>query len=174
MDTQLSTFPHRLELDRAPVAEGRVPATAIVERQVAEHIQPCLFAGRIATPIHAFDFERMEKTLNTSIVPAISLAAHAHGNTMLLHRALMVEGAVLAAAIRVMEQPRLRFTAPQRHGQRIIHEIAGHSLLEAPAHDHPRVKIEHHGQIQPALVGPQVRDVSGFSTRPSASNCAHR
>ena len=105
MDTQLSTFPHRLELDRAPVAEGRVPATAIVKRQVVEHIQPCLIAGRIATPVHAFDFERVEETLNTGIVPATPLAAHAHDDAMLLQQTLMIEGAVLAAAIRVMEHP---------------------------------------------------------------------
>lgn len=57
MDTQLSTFPHRLELDRAPVAEGQVPTTAIVERQVAEHIPPCLIAGRVASPVHTLDLE---------------------------------------------------------------------------------------------------------------------
>lgn len=43
--------------------------------------------------------------------------------------------------------------------QCVDHEIGRHARLDRPAHHFPVEQIEHHGQVQPALVGPDVSDV---------------
>ena len=66
---------------------------------------------------------------------------------------------VLTAAVRVMHQARRRFPAEPRHGQRVDHDVGCHSRLDRPADDFAIEQIEHDGQVQPAFVGPDVREI---------------
>lgn len=59
-----------------------------------------------------------------------------------------------------MNQHRLiRLAPPDRHQQCIQHQIAGDTRLHLPAHDLTGEQIDDHGQIEPALVGADMRDV---------------
>ena len=59
-----------------------------------------------------------------------------------------------------MVQQFLRATpTPNRHDQRVCHELRGHSGLHRPADDSPRVQVEHRGDVQPAFRRPEVGEV---------------
>jgi hypothetical protein len=47
------------------------------------------------------------------------------------------------------------------HRQRIGHEVRCHARLDGPAHNLPIEQVQRDRQIQPAFVGPDVRDIRG-------------
>lgn len=71
--------------------------------------------------------------------------------------------AVLASPVRMEDAPRCRVTPKPRHLQRIRHKATLHVRLHAPAHHLAAEQVNNSRQIQPALVGGDIRDV----TRPN-------
>ena len=67
---------------------------------------------------------------------------------------------ILHPAIRVVQQPLGSLAPPDGHRERPVARLAVRRF-PGPADDGPRVEIEHHREIQPALVGPDVGDVAG-------------
>src|SRR5271156_3839416 len=103
--------------------------------------------------MHTLILQAVEETLAGGVIPAIALAAHRREHAVVSELFLKVVAAILAAAIRVMNQPWLRTTPEPRHAQGIDHQILGHPLAHRPADDPPGVEIEHDRQVQPALAG---------------------
>src|SRR5947209_10789170 len=58
-----------------------------------------------------------------------------------------------------MQQPGRRGPVPERGGERIECELPGDGLAHRPANHAAREEIEDHGEVEPALAGPEVRDV---------------
>lgn len=52
---------------------------------------------------------------------------------------------------------------PPRYGlfESTGHQALRHRGIHRPAHDHPGEEIDLHGQVQPALIGGNVRDIPG-------------
>lgn len=66
----------------------------------------------------------------------------------------------LAALVGVMHQRCGLAPSPQRHHQRINHQLGCHARTHGPAHRTTRVQIQHHRHIRPALSRPDVGEVS--------------
>ena len=79
---------------------------------------------------------------------------------MIGHQALELLAGVLAAAIGVMQQGVGLAASPDRHHQRIGHELRGHLGLHRPAHHTPREQIDDGRDIEPAFRRPDIGEVS--------------
>src|SRR6056297_3390124 len=77
---------------------------------------------------------------------------------MLAQDFLIVVGTVLAAAVRVMDAT-LRWS-PQRNSHVQRAEVTLHAIADGPADHPPGMQIEDDRQIQPALLGPDIADVT--------------
>lgn len=66
---------------------------------------------------------------------------------------------ILAAAIRMVNEPRRRFVPKPRHGQRIHHDVCRHSRFQRPAHHFAVEQLDDDGQVQSAFVRPQIGDI---------------
>ena len=66
----------------------------------------------------------------------------------------------LAALVGVMHQRCGLAPSPQRHHQRINHQLGCHARTHGPAHRTTRAQIQHHRHIRPALSRPDVGEVS--------------
>jgi hypothetical protein len=53
-----------------------------------------------------------------------------------------------------------RLSQSYGHVQRPDRQISLHTITDSPADDTPRIKIEDDGKIEPALAGPNVRDIT--------------
>src|SRR2546428_403320 len=70
--------------------------------------------------------EAREEALHRRIVPAVALAAHATGDSVMGEQSLEVFRRVLASLIRVMHQLLWPAAAPQGHGEGVHDELCGH------------------------------------------------
>ena len=66
---------------------------------------------------------------------------------------------VLATTIRMMHDASVWSAAKPGHRQCVRHDIGRHARLERPANHFPVEQVQNDSQIQPTLVGLQVRDV---------------
>jgi len=162
VDTGFSQSRPRFELGRGIVAERGVTPPPIVEhRKVLEDIRCRFVPSGVAPMVHELAFECPEKTFDTGIVPAVARAAHAAGDAVLAEQPLVSACRVLAAAIRVMEQPRHGLPMRQRHGEGPVGSIHGQPMAHRPADHGTRVPVEHQGEIEPALRRPNIGHVPG-------------
>src|SRR5215218_7381196 len=94
------------ELSRAYEVEGGMAPDGIVEPvDVAANSPACLLAGVEDGPPDELGFQGLEERLDHGIAVAIPPAGHRDQDAVLLELGLIVDRAVLAAAIRVMHQP---------------------------------------------------------------------
>lgn len=80
-------------------------------------------------------------------------------------------GAVLRAAIRVVNTAGWRSSQGNSHVQRPDRQILLHPVADGPANHAPREQVDDDGQINPALARPDVGDVSRplLAPRPGAA-----
>jgi len=64
-----------------------------------KYFSDCLFSCFKFLPINAFSFQRMEKTFNRSVVPAISLTTHTAKHFVSLEQSLIISTCVLTPPI---------------------------------------------------------------------------
>ena len=50
-------------------------------------------------------------------------------------------------------------TPPDRHDQRVGHQLRGHAAAHRPADDTAREQVDHHGDIEPALGRPDIGEI---------------
>src|SRR5262245_40203210 len=94
-----------LERSRRLVAEGGVPALAVVEDlDEVEDRRPCLLAGRPGEAVDELDLEGGEEALGDGVIPAGARPAEALGDAVAGEEPGVVGGGVLAAAIGVVDQ----------------------------------------------------------------------
>ena len=66
----------------------------------------------------------------------------------------------MAAPIRVEDDPRRMLASEPGRAQRVDHKVARHPLAHRNANDLATEQIDHHRQIMPALVRPDIDDVA--------------
>ena len=76
--------------------------------------------------MHTLVLEAIEPALSRGVIPTIPLAAHRADHAVLFQSVLEGKTGILTAPIRVVNQPRRRFPAEPRHGQRIGHDVCRH------------------------------------------------
>src|SRR5689334_18148506 len=109
--------------------------TAVVkDLDVLKQISGRLFTRMVSLPMYSFIFERVEEALRRRVVPAVALAAHRAQHSVITKLGLKRFTGVLAAAIGVMNQPRLRCSSQARYAQRLYDELSAHALFDRPAH----------------------------------------
>src|SRR6266545_4282470 len=109
--------------------------------------------------MHALVLQTVEETLAGGVIPAISFPAHRREHAVVSELFLKLVAAILAAAIRVMNQPGKRSPPEPRHAQGIDHQLLGHPLAHRPADDLAGVEIKHDRQIQPTLARGDIGNV---------------
>ena len=66
---------------------------------------------------------------------------------------------ILTATIRVVNQTGWWLPEIDRHHQGPDHQGFLHSPIHRPAHYPAGIQIDHHGQVNSTLLGPQIRDI---------------
>ena len=128
-------------------------------------------AGVPRVPPDKFSFDRFEERLDGCIVIAIAFATHGGFESMLTQSFLIVVRAILGTAIRVMDAASGWFSQGHRHVQCTDRKIAFHTVADSPANDPPRIQVQNHGQIQPALLRP---DIASIDYLLAGRRCLHR
>lgn len=67
--------------------------------------------------------------------------------------------AILASAVRVVEQARRGLSGGHGHCQGVEAELAVDAFAQRPTYHHTREQVEYGGDVEPALAGPNVGDV---------------
>ena len=89
--------------------------------------------------------------------PPPRLSTRSYDPAMLVLRRPLEPG--LRALIRVMQQGIRLAPAPDRHDERICHELSRHTGLHRPAYDAAREQIYDGSDVEPALGGPDISEV---------------
>src|SRR4051794_5045237 len=145
------------ELSRAYEIEGGMAPDGIVEPiDVAANSSVRLLAGVEDGPPDEFGFQGLEERLHHGVVIAIPLAGHRDQDAVLLELGLIVDRAILAAAIRMMDQPGCRTAHGQGFAQSGKSQVAMQSVAGCPANDPSREQVDNDGEIQPACAGPHI------------------
>ena len=156
----LLTDPVLQELNRRPVAEGRMLPFSVVKRfDVFKGGRLDLGVCGVANAMHSLVLEAVEPTLRRRVIPAVPLSAHRAGHAVFLEPVLKCLAGVLTAPVGVMQQARCRSPAEPGHGQGIGHDIRRHARLQRPADHFAVEQVEHDSQVEPAFIRPQVGDI---------------
>jgi len=136
-------------------------AARIVEAvDVFEEGEFDLLAGLPVVPPDQFCLQRLEEAFDGRIVVTITPPTHGHLKPVLAQKLLIVVGAVLRSAIRVMNAAWWRPSDRDGHVQSPQGKILLHAVADGPADDSPREKINDHSQIDPALPRPDIGNVA--------------
>lgn len=134
--------------------------TAVAKHfDVFEQIGLRVLMRPVARSVNPFVLQAVEEAFCWGVVPTISLAAHPAAHAIGCQLPLRLMARVLATTIRMAQRAWGGTAAKPCHRQRVRHEISRHARLDRSAHHFPIEQIEHRGQVQPTLVGPDVRDV---------------
>jgi hypothetical protein len=108
--------------------------------------------------VEQFAFERGKETFADRVIEAI--ADRAHRRPYLGLAAALAEGerSVLAALVGVMNNL-ARTALPERHVERLEHQLGAQIGLHRPAYDPPTEHIEHHGEVEKPRPGRDVGDI---------------
>src|SRR3954464_11336723 len=97
------------ELSRAGEVESGMAPDGIIEPiDVAANSLVCLLAGVEDGPPDELGFQGFEERLDHGVVIAIPLAGHRDLDAVLLELGLIINRPILAALVRVMDQPGCR------------------------------------------------------------------
>src|SRR5690606_13862733 len=135
------------------------PFRVVEHLNVVEDIRSGLFAGGIDAATDPFALEQLEEAFSHGIVMAITPAAHTGLESMGLEEVAPVVAAELAALIAMDDDLSLRAATPDGCQQGVEHQIAIDAAPHGPAHHGAGKEVQHHGQIQPSLMGADVGDV---------------
>ena len=135
------------------------PHRVIEELDVIEDIRSGFVACRIHFPLDSLGLQLCKEAFGYSVIMTVASTTHAGFQIVILQELAPVRAGVLDALIRVNQHPALGFTSPHRHQQCIQNQIGSGVGLHAPANDLSREEIQDNRQIQPALVGSDIRKV---------------
>ena len=100
------------------------PGPVVEHFNVIEDIRPGQSPGFIYAFSDPFFFQRTEERFGHRIIPAVATPAHARRQVIGPAEALPVVTAVLAALIAMYDNLAVRFSAPDRHHQRVERQFA--------------------------------------------------
>src|SRR5215472_13192656 len=129
-----------------------------------EYRHACLDLGLEAATLEQLAFERGEKAFAHRVVEAVAHRTHRGPHPGLLAALAEGERGVLAALVGVMNHA-ISAPLPERHVERLEHQLGAQRGLHRPAHDPAAENVEHHGQIEEAGPGWNV----GYICDPQAS-----
>src|SRR5690554_1568329 len=148
------------ELDGAAEAEGRVEALGVVEVvDVAAHDPRSVVEVGEGAPLHALVLEAREEALGDSVVPAVTLAAHAADEAPGLQSVDVLVRAVGAPTVRVVNEPWWRFPAREGGTEGLERERGVVGRTARPADDTPGEQVQNGGEVHPAAQRPERRHV---------------
>ena len=160
MDTALSEV-LVFKLFGTETATGTVAAPPIViTLDIIKHRPLHDFPADKAFPVDTFHLQRMKEAFHAGIVVTTSFGTHATMQIMPLQQRLIVRRTVLPPAICMDNDISRSLTSPECHLQRIAGQLRCHPRRHRPTDDRPRPQVNHHREVQPALVGAKIRDVS--------------
>lgn len=164
----LNANPVVQEFHRRRVAVRGKPASSVVKRldvveQVGFSLGPRTVANAMCIPIlHA-----VEEAFRLRVAPAIPLAKHREDHSVSFESRLTGITRMLASPVGVVNQNRRSLLTKRRHRQSDDHDLSGDPRPYQPADNFPIEQVDRHGQVEPALVRP---DVSQFR-RPDLVRC---
>ncbi len=105
-------------------------------------------------------FQRGEERLSHYVVPAISLAIHARHEAEARERAPEVVARVLIASVRVEQHASMSARALPGVQEGLLDQVIRHAVAEAVTQHLSGLDAHHHRQIQPALAGCDIGDIT--------------
>ena len=102
-----------------------------------------------------------EKALRARIIITVTFGTHAAVQAVCVQQCLIILRAILASTVTMHDNTSWLLAPEQRHLQGIADQLCRHALGHCPADNTTRIKIQYHCQIQPALVGPEVGNITG-------------
>ena len=100
VETKLSRFHYAFILFRASIGKRRVNASSIIKRlDPFKNVAPGLITSRIFRKKYVLLFESSKKAFDHTVVPTISLAAHAAYDSVYLQQRLIISAGVLRTSI---------------------------------------------------------------------------
>lgn len=153
MDTALSEV-LVFKLFRADTATGTVSAPPIViALDIIKHRRSHDFPADKAFPVDTFHLQRVEEAFRAGIVVTTPFGTHATVQIMPLQQRLIVRRTVLPATICMDNDISRALTSPECHLQRIAGQLRCHPRRHRPTDDSTRPQVNHHREVQPALIG---------------------
>ena len=110
-------------------------------------------------PPDALGFQGLEERLDHGVVVAIPLAGHRKQDGVLVELGLIIDRAILAATIRMMDQPCCRTAHGEGFAQSGESQIAMPPVAGCPANHPACEQVDNDGEVQPAFTGPDTGDV---------------
>jgi len=107
-----------------------------------------------------FVLQAAPEAFHRRVVVAVPLARHGCTHAELSDQFSIVVGAVLAASVRVKNQPWRRPLCANGPPQRLRRQLLRHPRAERVAHHLARKNVLDTGQVEPSFVGGDVRDVA--------------
>ena len=126
---------------------------------IIEDIPSCFFAGMVFLMMCELGLQRVKEAFHWGVVPTVAFSAHTRLHPVFPEQFLVLFTCVLAAAIRMMQEPISGIRSAISHRKRICNEIGLHSVIHGPSGDTFGTQIHHRGQIQPPFVCRYVRDI---------------
>jgi hypothetical protein len=148
-----------LKGSRTEVAQLRVQPLPIIKHFHVLKQLSCRFLLRIVDNIDALYLQCGKPTLSRRIVVAVSRGAHARQDLPGSQHPLIVTTGILAAAIRVVDEPRTGSTATRCHTQGGQNEMATPVIANRPADNETRVKVDDNRQVEPTFPSCHIRDI---------------
>lgn len=124
------------------VAQLRVQPLPIIKHFHVLKQLSSRFLLRFVDNIHALYLQGGKPTLSRRIVVAVPRGAHARQDLPGSQHPLIVTTGILAAAIRVVDEPRTGSTATRCHTQGGQNEMATPVIANRPADNETRVKVD--------------------------------
>ena len=124
----------------------------VIHRHIFPDIGNDFLPGPVQPVTGPFPLQAAEEPLHRSIIPAVTFPTHTANHPMLLQQGLGGMTGILATTIRMMNQPRWWFPEIDCHHQGFLH-----APIHSPAHHATGIQINHYRQVDPALLGPQIR-----------------
>lgn len=129
-------------LIESPPLPGIVPALDIVK-----DIRSRLGSRLVLPPIDPLPFEPAKETFGRGVVGATAHRTHATGHLMGGQKLMVLVGGKLAAPIGMENDRGAGGPLPDGHEDRLEDQLAVLPRTHGPAHDHPRIQIQHDTEI---------------------------
>src|SRR3989454_7371236 len=151
-----------LELCRTDILQRLMQALAIIEHlNELEDFSAGFVPRAIPSVMNQLVFQRAEEALNSGIVVAVALAAHARHEPMMSEHGTVQGTRILHALIRVVDHARPRLSLRQGHAQGVDDGGALCTATHGPADPPPRAQIQDHRQMHPPCAGGNGGQIAG-------------
>lgn len=123
-----------------------------------EHLHPGLGSIAEALPLEELAFQCGKERFAHGVIVGVSYRSHRRPDSRLLAADAEGNGGILRALIRVVDDG-CRPPLPERHVERLEHELRPQVGLHGPADHAPAPGIDHHGEEEESGGGRDIGDV---------------